>query len=131
MYAPNFRKSDLSKRFGEFGRPCRGLSPGKGFAQKKKRLDMACRDDKQYFIDTTLGQIEREELTNFSARRCSKSEVFEDFSGSCGQILVVAQFKIISGQGGSASNDPVYRKICLGVELGLRSFGFSPKISEK
>ena len=31
----NFRKSDLSKRFGDFGRPCRGLSPGKGFAPKR------------------------------------------------------------------------------------------------
>ena len=28
----NFRKSDVSERQVEFWRPCRGLSPGKGFA---------------------------------------------------------------------------------------------------
>ena len=31
----NFRKSDLSERFAHFGRPCRGLSPGKGFAPNR------------------------------------------------------------------------------------------------
>ena len=36
VYAPNFRKSALSKRFCDFGRPCRGLSPGKGFAPQRR-----------------------------------------------------------------------------------------------
>ena len=30
-----FGKSGLSKRFCDFGRPCRGLSPGKGFAPEE------------------------------------------------------------------------------------------------
>ena len=33
----NFRKSDVCEGLAEFGRPCRGLSPGKGFAPKSER----------------------------------------------------------------------------------------------
>ena len=31
----NFHESGLCERFAHFGRPCRGLSPGKGFAPKR------------------------------------------------------------------------------------------------
>ena len=40
---------------------------------------MGCRDDKQYFIDTTPGQIERRKLTTFLARWSSKKGVFRRF----------------------------------------------------
>ena len=39
----NFRKSDASEAESEFWRPCRGLSPGKGFAPRKETLYMSRR----------------------------------------------------------------------------------------
>ena len=35
VHAPHFRKSALSKRFADFGRPCRGLSTWKGASPKE------------------------------------------------------------------------------------------------
>ena len=54
--ARNFLKNALSCNFVAPGRPCRGLSPGKGFASQRQRLHMACRDDKQYFKEITAGK---------------------------------------------------------------------------
>ena len=68
-------------------------------------------------------------LRKMAARRIVFNR-FLKFSGSCGRILFVARFKIISDQGGSVTNDPVFRKICFRVQFGLRSFGYAPKISK-
>ena len=69
-------------------------------------------------------------LRKTAARCIVLNRFFEDFSGSCGQILLVARFKIISDQGGSVTNDPVFRKICFRVQLGPRSFGYAPENSK-
>ena len=55
----NFAKSDVCEREVDFGRPCRGLSPGKGFRRERERLHIACRDDKQYFKEMQRGEIEQ------------------------------------------------------------------------
>ena len=76
----HFRKSAASEEQIEFRRPCRGLSPGKGFARTRKRLDMACRDDKQYFKEITLVQIERQRLTTFFVRKACFRRGFSKIS---------------------------------------------------
>ena len=62
-----------------FQRPCRGLSPGKGFAREKKGLDMACRDDKQYFITCNARKIVRNMPLYFLYVTSSARRVFETF----------------------------------------------------
>ena len=53
----NFRKSDVCELQIEFGRPCRGLSPGKGFDPNIRIRGMACRDVQAILYSTKLGQI--------------------------------------------------------------------------
>ena len=75
----NFRKSDVCGAEVDFGRPCRGLSRGKGFAREKKRLEMGCRDDKQYFITCNAGKIVRNMPLYFLYVTSSARRVFDTF----------------------------------------------------
>ena len=56
----DFPKNALSCDFGVFGRPCRGLSPGKGFAPKRSiwlvETELADTLVEQYFIVQTVGK---------------------------------------------------------------------------
>ena len=56
-----FEKSDVSEREVEFQRPCRGLSPGKGFAPNSStwvvETEISSELEEQYFIAHTPGQI--------------------------------------------------------------------------
>ena len=56
-----------------------GAQPWKGLRPNEERLDMACRDDKRYFIRDNAGQIERRKLTTFCARSRASEQVFRRF----------------------------------------------------
>ena len=57
----NFRKSDVCERQVEFWRPCRGLSPGQGFAPNSStwlvETEISSVLEEQYFIAHTPVQI--------------------------------------------------------------------------
>ena len=52
----NFRKSDVCEHLAEFGRPCRGLSPGKGFALKEKDHTWLVETTSNTLLDTAQGK---------------------------------------------------------------------------
>ena len=51
---PNFEVATRKLKHSQFQRPCRGRSPGKGFAPTK-RNQIACRDDKAILYSTSSG----------------------------------------------------------------------------
>ena len=65
----DFPKNALSCDFGVFGRPCRGLSPGKGFAPKRSiwlvETELADTLVEQYFKEITAGKSWRKCLAYF------------------------------------------------------------------
>ena len=71
----NFQKSDVCELQIEFQRPCRGLSPGKGFAPSMGIRDMACRDVQAIFYSTKLGQIVANMLGDYSENNFTNMKI--------------------------------------------------------
>ena len=75
----NFRKSDVSERQVEFWRPCRGRSPGKGFAPNSStwlvETEISSVLEEQYFIAHTPVQIVAKMLGAFSKNIFTKMKI--------------------------------------------------------
>ena len=88
----NFWKSDVCELQIEFQRPCRGLSPGKGFAPNLRIRDMACRDVQAILYSTKLGQIVANMLGWYSKNNFTKMKISRDpVDGFCWKAV---RFKI-------------------------------------
>ena len=74
----NVRESDVCELQIEFRRPCRGFSPGKGFAANKRMRDMACRDVQAILYSTKLGQIVANMLGACSENNFTKMKISRD-----------------------------------------------------
>ena len=78
----NFRKSDVCERQVEFWRPCRGLSPGKGFAPNSStwlvETEISSVLEEQYFIAHTPVQIVAKMLGGFSKNIFTKMKISPD-----------------------------------------------------
>ena len=75
----NFGSFTWKLKHSKFQRPCRGLSPGKGFAPRYAQ-HMACRDAtrKAIFYSTVGGQIEAEMLGEIQENYFTKSSISRD-----------------------------------------------------
>ena len=82
VLASNLEVVTWKLKHSKFQRPCRGLSPGKGFAPTK-RNQIACRDDKAIFYSTSTGANCSEYAWRIFQNLFHKNE---DISRSCLRI---------------------------------------------
>ena len=94
-----------------------------GFGSCNGQWHMACTDVQVILYRYNAGANRAPKVNNILRQKWSfRTGFFKDFSGSCRQNVVLAQFKIISDRGASASDSLVLRKLCFRIELTRRAF---------